>query len=229
MDFAPQCQMKLGLRNIILRLGEFTLELNVEIDRATTAVFGPSGAGKTSLLDLVAGLRRAESGQIELNGKILTNVPTRLRGIGYVPQDLALFPHMNVRRNLLYGCRDEAFDHVVHTLEIESLLERSVANLSGGEKQRVTLARALLAAPQLLLLDEPLSSLDVGLKRRLIPYLQRIRDELRVPMLYVTHDPDEVAELCEEVLVLEKGRCVARGTPAEIFERTTEPRYRLRP
>jgi len=220
--------MKLVLHNILLRLGEFALELSLDIQHPTTAVFGPSGAGKTSLLDLVAGLRRPDSGHIELNGTILTNVPTRLRGIGYVPQDLALFPHLTVRGNLRYGLRHQQFDHVVSVLEIESLLDRSVLNLSGGEKQRVTLARALLASPQLLLLDEPLSSLDIALKRRLIPYLQRIRDELRVPILYVTHDPDEVAELCEEVLVLEKGRCIARGAPNEIFEKTTEPHYRLR-
>lgn len=220
--------MKLSLQNILLRLGAFTLELNVDIQRQTTAVFGASGAGKTSLLDIVAGLRRPEKGRIELDGEALTHVPTRLRGIGYVAQDLGLFPHMSVRGNLLYGCRHASFDHVVHTLEIEALLERSVSNLSGGEKQRVALARALLACPRLLLLDEPLSSLDVALKRRLIPYLQRIRDELRVPMLYVTHDPDEVAELCEEVLVLEKGRCIARGAINEIFEKKVEPRYSVR-
>jgi molybdate transport system ATP-binding protein len=228
MGFTPQPAMKLVLHNLVLRLGNFSLELNLEIEHPTTAVFGPSGAGKTSLLDLLAGLRSPDSGHIELNGATLNNVPTRLRGIGYVPQDLALFPHMTVRGNLRYGLRHQEFDHVVRVLEIASLLDRFVLNLSGGEKQRVTLARALLASPQLLLLDEPLSSLDIALKRRLIPYLQRIRDDLRVPMLYVTHDPDEVAELCEEVLVLDQGRCIARGGPAEIFEKTTEPRYRLR-
>ena len=220
--------MKLLLQDIRLRLGDFTLELSVEINRPATAIFGHSGAGKTSLLDLIAGLRRAESARIELNGRDLTDVPTRFRRIGYVPQDLALFPHLTVRRNLLYGRRAESFAQITQVLELEPLLDRSIANLSGGEKQRVALGRAILAAPQLLLLDEPLSSLDLPLKRRLIPCLQRVRDELRVPILYVTHDPDEVAELCDEILVLERGRCIARGTPAQIFTQTTEPRYRLR-
>jgi molybdate transport system ATP-binding protein len=220
--------MNLLLRNVVVRFGAFTLDVNLEITRPTTAIFGPSGAGKTSLLDLVAGLRRAESAHIELNGRALNHLPARLRGLGYVPQDLALFPHMTVRRNLLYGIRSKIDGHILEVLEIDGLLDRSILNLSGGEKQRVALGRALLASPQLLLLDEPLSSLDQALKQRLIPYLKRVRDELRVPMLYVTHDPDEVAELCEEVLVLERGRCVRRGTPQEIFEKTTEPHYRLK-
>ena len=220
--------MKLLLQDVFARLGGFTLDVNVEITRPTTAIFGPSGAGKTSLLDVIAGLRRADSAHVELNGRILTHLPTRLRALGYVPQDLALFPHMTVHRNLLYGSRSQMDEHILKVLEIDGLLNRSVLNLSGGEKQRVALGRALLASPQLLLLDEPLSSLDLALKQRLIPYLKRVRDELRVPMLYVTHDPDEVAGLCEEVLVMERGRCVRRGPPHEIFETTTEPHYRLR-
>ena len=220
--------MKLLLRNMFVRLGAFTLELDVEITSATTAIFGPSGAGKTSLLDIIAGLRRAECAHIELNGQVLTTVPARHRRLGYVPQDLALFPHLTVRRNLLYASPAGIDAHVLEALEIAPLLDRSIANLSGGEKQRVALGRALLASPKLLLLDEPLSSLDFTLKQRLIPYLKRIRDDFHIPMLYVTHDPDEVAELCGEVLVLERGRCIARGTPSDVFERTTEPHYRLR-
>jgi molybdate transport system ATP-binding protein len=147
-------------------------------------------------------------------------VPTRQRHIGYVPQDLALFPHLSVRRNLLYGYkpgRDSsplfAYTHIAQVLEIETIAERTVDNLSGGEKQRVALARALLASPELLLLDEPLASLDSGLKSRIIPYLRRIRDEFRLPMLYVTHDADEVKALCQEVLVLEQGRFIRRCEP----------------
>ena len=220
--------MNLVLRDVVLSLGQFTLQLDFELTQPATAIFGPSGAGKTSLLDVLAGVRRVSSGRIELDGNDLTNMPTRLRRVGYVPQDLALFPHLSVRRNLLYGAESGRLEHVTSLLEIESLLERSVADLSGGERQRVALGRALLASPRLLLLDEPLASLDTGLKRRVIPYLKRIRDEIRVPMLYVSHDPDEVAELCDEIVVLQRGRSVARGPADQIFERTTELRHRLR-
>ncbi len=219
--------MNLLLQNISLPLAPFALELNVEIQSQVTAVFGPSGAGKTSLLDLIAGLRRPRSAFIRLGDRVLTDtarhieVPTRHRHIGYVPQDLALFSHLSVRHNLLYGYQanresDPAFsyEHVTGLLEIGSLAERRVNHLSGGEKQRVALACALLASPQMLLLDEPLASLDSALKSRIIPFLARIRDEFRLPMLYVTHDWSEVQALCTEVLVLEQGRIVRRSEPA---------------
>jgi molybdate transport system ATP-binding protein len=134
-----------------------------------------------------------------------------------VPQDLALFPHLSVRKNLLYGYRPEreraenglfSYGHVTDVLEIGSLAERSVTNLSGGEKQRVALARALLTSPQLLLLDEPLANLDRALKSKIVPYLIRVRDEFRLPMIYVTHDLDEVRPLCHHVLTMERGRLV---------------------
>ena len=220
--------MSLLLKDISLPLSHFTLEVDVEIHHRVTAVFGPSGAGKTSLLDLVTGLRRAKSAFIQLDGRLLTDtakglsVPTRQRGIGYVPQDLALFPHLSVRQNLLYGYRPNngkshlfTFDHIVTLLEIRSLIQRGVTELSGGEKQRVALARALLTSPRLLLLDEPLASLDKTLKAKIIPYLARIRDEFRLPMLYVTHDPDEVRALCDEVLVIESGRIIGRCPATE--------------
>jgi molybdate transport system ATP-binding protein len=222
--------MKLRLQDIILPLAEFTLEADAQIDSQVTAIYGPSGAGKTSLLDLVAGLRRARSARIQLDQELLTDtrtgleVPTRLRRIGYVPQDLALFPHLSVLQNLLFGHKprselDAAFNfrHVAQVLEIEPLTQRRVTDLSGGEKQRVALARALLTSPRLLLLDEPLASLDLKLKGKIIPYLRRVRDEFGVPMLYVTHDPREAAALCDEVMVLEKGRFIQRGSPAEVF------------
>ena len=218
--------MNLLLQNISLPLASFPLEVNVEIQSQVTAVFGPSGAGKTSLLDLIAGLRRPHSAFIRLGDRVLTDtakhieVPTRHRHIGYVPQDLALFSHLSVRRNLLYGYKpnghsDPAFsyEHVSKLLEIGSLADRRIKNLSGGEKQRVALARALLASPQILLLDEPLASLDTGLKSRIIPFFMRIRDEFRLPILYVTHDWSEVQALCTEVLVLEQGRIARRGEP----------------
>ena len=213
--------MKLLLKEIVLPLSEFTLEVDVEISSQVTAICGPSGAGKTSLLDLIAGLRRPKSAFIQHDQRVLTdiksgrNLPARQRQIGYVPQDLALFPHFSVRKNLLYGCPGGnensnnhlfSYGHITEVLEIQSLAERGTTHLSGGEKQRVALARALLTCPKLLLLDEPLANLDSALKSRIVPYLTRIRDEFRVPMLYITHDLEEVRTLCEQVLLLERGR-----------------------
>lgn len=224
--------MSLLLKKISLPLSPFTLEVDVEIRGRVTAVFGPSGAGKTSLLDLVAGLRPARSAFIELDGRLLTDtsrgafVPVRHRGIGYVPQDLALFPHLSVRQNLLYGRRSDGdtnrafnFEHVVEILEIQPLVQRGISELSGGEKQRVALARALLASPRLLLLDEPLASLDQRLKTHIIPYLTRIRDEFRIPMLYVTHDRFEALALADEMAVLINGRIAQVGTVQDVLNR----------
>jgi len=222
----------LSLNNITLPLARFALEVSVEVRSRVTAIFGPSGAGKTSLLDLVAGLRRARTAFIQFDGRVLTNtaqgifVPTRERRVGYVPQDLALFPHLSVAQNLRYGYNASqasgslfTFDHVIEVLEIESLVARGVTQLSGGEKQRVALARALLASPQLLLLDEPLASLDAPLKARILPYLARIRDEFRIPMLYVTHDRSEVLGLADDVLVLVDGKVLQSGPVLDVFNR----------
>src|SRR6266566_2787003 len=216
--------MSLLLKHVSLPLAPFTLEVDVEVQGLITAIFGPSGAGKTSLLDLVAGLRSAKSAFIELDGRVLTDtvqgisVLPRQRGIGYVPQDLALFPHLSVRENLLYGHKSGGntnrlftFERIVELLEIQSLVQRGVTQLSGGEKQRVALARALLTSPRLLLLDEPLASLDTHLKAKILPYLTRVRDEFRLPMVYITHDQEEVMAFCDEVLVMRRGRIVARS------------------
>jgi molybdate transport system ATP-binding protein len=222
--------VSLLLQNISLPLTPFTLVVNVEIRGRLTAIFGPSGSGKTSLLDLVAGLRRARSAFIQLDRDVLTDTTTgvfvtsRQRGIGYVPQDLALFPHLSVRNNLLYGHRANGtkqfgFEHIVELLEIGPLVHRRVTDLSGGEKQRVALARALLASPRLLLLDEPLASLDLPLKARIIPYLARIRDEFNIPMLYVTHDRFETLTLADEMIVLVNGKVAQSGPVQEVFGR----------
>jgi molybdate transport system ATP-binding protein len=222
--------MTLHLQKIVLPLTSFDLELDLELPHHVTAIFGPSGAGKTSLLDLIAGLRQATSAIIRLDDFVLTDtakgiaVPARHRRIGYVPQDMALFPHLSVRRNLLYGHHPEeesnplfGFEHVTKVLELNAMLERGIAHLSGGEKQRVTLGRALFSSPRLLLLDEPLSSLDAKLKNQILPFLKRVRDEFPVPILYVTHSADEVSALCDEVVVLEQGRVMKCGTPMSAF------------
>ncbi|MBK7999503.1 MAG: ATP-binding cassette domain-containing protein [Verrucomicrobia bacterium] len=222
--------MTLKLQNISLPLADFALELDVECHQRVTGIFGPSGAGKTSLLELIAGLRQPVSARITLGTTVLTDtkagtaLPVRERRIAYVPQDLALFPHLPVRANVLYSRKSQLspepmfqFEHVVRLLEIEPLLDREIGRLSGGEKQRVALARAILSSPHLLLLDEPLSGLDARLKSQILPFLRRIKDEFPIPILYVTHHVDEASALCDEVLVLERGRMTRRGTPAEVF------------
>jgi molybdate transport system ATP-binding protein len=199
--------------------GTFAMELSVELDRPVTALFGPSGAGKTTVLDAIAGLRTPASGSITINDRVLfdstaaIDVPTHKRHIGYVAQDVALFPHMSVRRNVLYGRRNGQkllLTTVARMLEIETLLDRNVPQLSGGERQRAALARALMSAPELLLLDEPLAAVDVERRRRILPYLERVRDELKVPIVYVTHDRAEAAQLADEVVILDQGRVVER-------------------
>lgn len=201
-----------------LRQGTFVLELREELAGGITALFGPSGSGKTTTLDAIAGLRRPESGRIVIGERTLFDSRRRIdlrpheRHVGYVPQDTALFPHMNVRRNVLYGRRRGQkleLDAVVRMLEVRDLLERRVRDLSGGERQRVALARALMSAPDLLLLDEPLAAVDVERRRRILPYLVRVRDELRVPVIYVSHDRAEVDQLADRVIVLDNGRVVA--------------------
>ena len=201
-----------------LRQGSFTLNIHANLERPVTALFGPSGAGKTTVLDAIAGLRTPSSGSIRIEGRTLfergrVNLPPHRRHVGYVAQDVALFPHLSVRSNVLYGRREGqklSLETVAGMLEIEMLLDRRVPQLSGGEKQRVALARALMSAPELLLLDEPLAAVDVERRRRILPYLERVRDELRVPIVYVTHDPAEARQLASEVIVLENGRMVGR-------------------
>jgi len=197
----------------VLPLAEFALEVTLELSARTTALSGPSGAGKTTLLELIAGLRRPQRGRIELHGRVVCDervfVPPRERRVGYVPQDDALFPHLSVRQNVFYGAREQN-DDVIDVLEIGPLLDRSVKRLSGGERKRVALARALLTKPEVLLLDEPLAGVDVALRDRVLEYLVRVRDEFPVPAIYVTHQMDEVQAICDEIVFLERGRVTGR-------------------
>lgn len=212
-------------------LASFEVDIDASFDARITSIFGPSGSGKTTLLDAIAGLRHVQEGEIEVNGRTLfssaggINRPPRDRGIGYVPQEGALFPHLSVRKNILFGANRDtpgkfkgiSMDHVLDVLEIGNLLDRRVAKLSGGEGQRVALARAILSNPQLLLLDEPLAALDIGLKERILPYLARVRDEFSIPMIYVTHNVTEVLTLADWVLMVSQGRLVAQGFPQEVL------------
>ncbi|ELY2621261.1 molybdenum ABC transporter ATP-binding protein ModC [Cronobacter malonaticus] len=208
-------------------LGKHRLTVNETLPGSgITAVFGVSGAGKTSLINAISGLTRPQHGRIVLNDRVLSDtetdtfLPPEKRRVGYVFQDARLFPHYNVRGNLKYGMAKEMaaqFDKLVTLLGIEPLLDRLPGTLSGGEKQRVAIGRALLTAPELLLLDEPLASLDVPRKRELLPYLQRLVREINIPMLYVSHSLEEILHLADKVLVLEQGEVKAFGSLEDIW------------
>ena len=212
--------MTLTLRGVRLPLAHFVLDVTATLTARITGIFGPSGAGKTTLLELIAGVRRPRGGEIALDGETLddaaTHVAARHRRLGYVPQENALFPHMTVAQNIAFAARGADLRHVADVLEIAHLLDRGVGALSGGEQKRVALARAIVTAPRLLLLDEPLAGLDRPLHGRITEYLERIRDDFGVPMLYVTHDRAEMARIAEEIVVLEEGRVVAQGATAEV-------------
>ena len=210
--------MRLEVR-VQKRLGEFELAADFSVTADRCGVFGPSGSGKSTLLLLLAGLIRPDSGRIDLDGRRLfdsdrtIDLPPEKRRIGLLFQNCHLFPHLDVRRNLFYGWRRTpsaerclAPESLLTTLELANLLDRGVANLSGGEQRRVALARTLLASPRLVLLDEPLTGLDQGLKEQIIPYLERVFREFGIPFLFVTHAADELQQLVEQVLVVERGR-----------------------
>ena len=205
--------MSVVLRDVVLPLAHFTLDVSLDLRSKATALVGPSGAGKTSLLECIAGLRKPERGTIVLNDRDVTHLPPRARRIGYVPQDDALFPHMSVRRNILYGWSVGplvrwSVDHVIDVLEIRTILDRGVRQLSGGERKRVALARALLSGPEVLLLDEPLAGIDLELRTRVLDYLIRVLGEFPIPAIYVTHQREEATAICEEIAVLDRGRIV---------------------
>ncbi len=212
--------MTLAFAGVRLPLARFALTLEGRYEADALGIVGPSGAGKTSLLELLAGARRPRAGRVTLGDTTLddvaagVHVPARRRRIGYVPQDGALFPHLDVRANILYGARGSDLGRVVDSLEIGGLLARRPHTLSGGEIQRVALARALMADPALLLFDEPLAGLDAPLRSRVLRHLQQVRDVYRLPFVYVTHAEDEIRALCDRVLVLREGCVVAEGPPA---------------
>ena len=195
--------------DLTLPLAHFTLEVRCLLEEKVTAVVGPSGSGKTSLIESIAGLRPKASGRVVIDGVDVMHLPPEKRRVGYVPQDVALFPHLNARRNLTFGGSDR-FDDVVAILELAPLLHRAPASLSGGERQRVALGRALMTAPRLLLLDEPLAAVDQPLRERVLVFLRRVRD-LGVPMIYVTHQPAEAAALATWSVVLEQGKIAAQS------------------
>jgi molybdate transport system ATP-binding protein len=212
--------------DVAKHLGEFSIEVAFASEGRVTGLFGASGAGKSSLINMIAGLLRPDRGVIAIDGETLddtagrVHVPAHRRRIGYVFQDARLFPHLDIRQNLDYGRRMNrlAEDPVQHKritdlLDIGNLLDRRPGKLSGGERQRVALGRALLAQPRLLLLDEPLGSLDEERKVEILPYLVRLRDEANVPMVYVSHDADEMRRLATQVVMLRRGRVAAFGGP----------------
>jgi molybdate transport system ATP-binding protein len=196
------------------RRGDFELRIRHGFDAGVTGLCGPSGSGKSTLLALIAGLLRPDAGSsLAFDGEPLLALPPHRRRIGLVFQDGLLFPHLSVRGNLLYGWRHLppaqrrfGLEEIAALLEIGPLLERRVQQLSGGERQRAALGRALLYSPRLLLLDEPLSSLDARLKAQILPFLKRVREETLIPMIYVSHAADEVEYLADEILRIESGR-----------------------
>ncbi len=203
----------------------FALDADLSLPgRGVTALFGPSGSGKSTLLRCVAGLARAPGGYLEVNGQVWQDeaqgvfLPPHQRPLGYVFQEASLFPHLSVERNLEYGLKRVApaerrvdREHILELLGISRLLERKPERLSGGERQRAAIARALLTSPKILLMDEPLSALDHARKQEILPYLERLHDELEIPVLYVSHAPDEVARLADHLVVLEAGKVLASG------------------
>jgi molybdate transport system ATP-binding protein len=210
--------------DVVKKLGEFSLEASFESEGRVTGLFGASGAGKTSLVNMIAGLTTPDRGTIAIDGEIVddttkgVHIPTWRRRIGYVFQDSRLFPHLDVKQNLDYGRRmngltDDAEQkkRVTDLLDIGHLLDRRPGKLSGGERQRVALGRALLAKPRLLLLDEPLGALDEGRRAEILPYLVRLRDEARIPMVYVSHDAAEMRQLATQIVMLQRGRVSSFG------------------
>jgi molybdate transport system ATP-binding protein len=214
----------------------FTLDVDLDLPgRGVTALFGHSGSGKTTLLRCLAGLERQGRGSLHFKGEVWQDsargffLPTHRRPLGYVFQEASLFPHLSVWKNLDYGRKRAnsghkvSLDHAVELLGISHLLDRMPDRLSGGERQRVAIARALATCPRLLLMDEPLAALDQKRKNEILPYLERLRDDLEIPMFYVSHSPDEVARLADHIVLLAEGRVLAEGGLRETLARLDLP------
>jgi len=215
----------------------FSLDVSLAVPgRGVTAIFGPSGSGKTSLLRCIAGLERAGGGHLAVNGELWQDdaagifVPVHRRSLGYVFQEASLFEHLDVARNLDFGLRRVppalrrvSLGQAIELLGLQALMQRMPGTLSGGERQRVAIARALATSPRLLLMDEPLASLDVARKAEILPYLERLHDELDMPVLYVSHAPDEVARLADHLVLLDAGRVTASGPTRELMTRLDLP------
>lgn len=208
----------------------FHLSVDFTAENGITAIVGPSGAGKSMLLSTIAGLAKPESGTITLNDKVLvetsvkTNLAPEKRGLGVVFQEARLFPHMTVQKNLTFANRPEQnmlseFDDIIDLLDLGHLLKRRPHHLSGGEKQRVAIGRALLSAPDALLMDEPLASLDLARRREIMPFLERLRERFLLPILYVSHNLDETIRLADRVIVMDQGKIVAKGSVETVLSR----------
>lgn len=219
-----------------LARANFTLAVKFSAGEGITALFGESGAGKSTVLHLVAGLLKPDRGRIIVNGTVFTDIaqgiflPSHRRRIGYVFQDALLFPHLSVRQNLTYGrwftkpdANGITLAQVTELLGIGALLDRRPTTLSGGERQRVAIGRALLASPHVLLMDEPLAALDIDRKREIIPYIQRLRDELKLPILYVSHAIEEVARLADRVILMAQGEVTSDGPPQHVLSPKAGP------
>ena len=211
--------------DIRLTKDDFRLDTKFETDTGLTALFGKSGSGKTTLINAIAGLERPDEGRIEVDGNVLfdanagINLPPEKRRLGYVFQESRLFPHLNVSKNLAYGMTlarpaegGQDFKRIVELLDLGALLTRRTRTLSGGERQRVAIGRALLANPRILLMDEPLASLDAGRKAEIIPFIERLRDELLLPIVYVSHAIEEVIRVADTMVVMSDGRVAAGGS-----------------
>ena len=213
-------------------VGSFSIDVQFSSTAAVTALFGRSGAGKSSIVEMMAGLRRPESGRVVVSGETLydkaagINLPPERRGLGYVFQDARLFPHMSVEANLTYGMRRTRadarrihFDTVVDLLDLGPVLQRRPHGLSGGERQRVAIGRALLVSPRLLLMDEPLSNLDHARRLEILPFIERLGQQLNLPIVYVSHNMDEILRLAETLVLISDGRVVATGAVEELLAR----------
>ncbi len=229
---APAFPSSILTVRVRLALDRFELNVDVTTRHQVTGLFGVSGSGKTSLLETICGLRRQAQGYTCLDGEVWLDTANHIfvkperRNIGYVPQDGLLFSHKNVRQNLLSGAKravrnghplQATLRLVTEILELGPLLDRNVTTLSGGERQRVALGRAICSGPRLLLLDEPFASLDLALRRKLLPFVRRLRSEFQIPMLFVSHDPLEVQALCDDLIVLREGATIAHGEPRRVL------------